>query len=158
MMIIGCHEHMYTQGFSTLAPLTLWAGYFLKNCRWLFSAFVGYFSSIPGLYALDAGSISPTPICDNRQHCCSWEPLIYNIFFKKIFLLKYSWFTKLWQSLLYSTVTQWYTYRHSFFYILFHYSLSKDIDYSSLCYTVGPYCLLILNMIVCICQSQSPKP
>ena len=55
------------------------------------------------------------------------------IFLKKLknFLLKYSWFT-------------------FFFYILFHYGLSQEIGYSSLCYTVGPYCLSILNVIVCI--------
>ena len=28
--------------------------------------------------------------------------------------------------------------------ILFHYGLSQDIEYSSLCYTVEPYCLYIL--------------
>ena len=31
-----------------------------------------------------------------------------------------------------------------FFLILFHDGLSQDIDYSSLCYTVGPCCLSIL--------------
>ena len=35
--------------------------------------------------------------------------------FLKKFLLKYSWFTMLCQSLLYSKVTQLYSYRHSFF-------------------------------------------
>ena len=29
--------------------------------------------------------------------------------------------------------------------ILFHYGLSQDIQYSSLCYTLGPCCLSILN-------------
>ena len=33
--------------------------------------------------------------------------------------------------------------------ILFHYSLLQDIEYSFLCYTVGP-CLCILNIAVCI--------
>ena len=37
---------------------------------------------------------------------------------------------------------------HILFQILFHYSLSQDIDYSSLCYTVGP-CLSILYILVC---------
>ena len=36
------------------------------------------------------------------------------------------------QSLLYSKVTQLYTYRHSFFYILFHYGLSQDIELDAL--------------------------
>ena len=54
-------------------------------------------------------------------------------------------------SLLYSKVTQFYTYRHSFFNILFHYGLSQEIGYSSLCYTVGPCCLSILYIKVYIC-------
>ena len=53
-------------------------------------------------------------------------------------LLGYSCFTMLCYFLLYSKVTQLYTYKHSFFYILFYYGLSQDIEYSSLCYTVGP--------------------
>ena len=36
------------------------------------------------------------------------------------------------------------------FNIPFHYGLSQEIEYSSLCYTVGPCCLSILNVIVCI--------
>ena len=35
--------------------------------------------------------------------------------------------------------------------ILFHYDLLQDIEYSSLCYTVGHYCLSILYIIVCMC-------
>ena len=33
----------------------------------------------------------------------------------------------------------------------------QSIEKSSLCYTVGPYCLSILYILVCICQSQSPS-
>ena len=33
---------------------------------------------------------------------------------------------------------------YTFFNILFHYGLSRDIEYTSLCYTVGPCCLSIL--------------
>ena len=44
-----------------------------------------------------------------------------------------------------------------FFYILFHYRLLHDIEYSSLCYTVGPRWLSILYVVVCICQSQPPN-
>lgn len=40
--------------------------------------------------------------------------------------------------------------------ILFHYSLIKDIEYSSLCYIVNPSCLSSLYMVVCICQSHIP--
>ena len=46
------------------------------------------------------------------------------------------------------------------FHILFHYGLSQNIEYISLCYTVGPCCLSILyiNIIGCICSSQIPNP
>ena len=37
------------------------------------------------------------------------------------------------------------------FQILFHYRLLQDIEYSCLCYIVGPCCLSILYMVVCIC-------
>jgi len=33
------------------------------------------------------------------------------------------------------------------FHILFHYNFSQDIEYSSLCYTVGPWCLSIIYII-----------
>ena len=42
------------------------------------------------------------------------------------------------QLLLYIKVTQFYKYIYILFYVLFHYALSQDIEYSSLCYTVGP--------------------
>ena len=44
-------------------------------------------------------------------------------------------------------MAQWqlYTYIHSFKNIIFHYGLSQEIGYSSLCYTDGPCCLSILN-------------
>ena len=44
-----------------------------------------------------------------------------------------------------------YTYTYILFHILFHYGLSQDTECSSLCYTVGPCCLSILCIIVCIC-------
>ena len=37
------------------------------------------------------------------------------------------------------------------FKILFHYGLSQDIEYSSLGYTIGPCCLSILYIVVCVC-------
>ena len=43
------------------------------------------------------------------------------------------------------------------FYIIFH-GLSQDIEYSSLCYILGPCCLSILNVIVHIYQPQTPSP
>ena len=41
-------------------------------------------------------------------------------------------------------------YMHILFHILFHYSLLQDIEYSSLCYTVGPCCLSIVYVVICI--------
>ena len=49
-------------------------------------------------------------------------------------------------------------YSYILFHILFHYGLSQDIEHSFLCnYTVGPCCLSILYMLVCICYSQTPN-
>ena len=42
-----------------------------------------------------------------------------------------------------------YLYISLLFQILFHYSLLQDIEYSSLCYTVGPSYLPILYIAVC---------
>ena len=52
----------------------------------------------------------------------------------------------------------WLSYTHIqiLFYIIFHYDLSQDIEYSSLCNTVGPCWLSILYIIVCICWPQTP--
>lgn len=36
----------------------------------------------------------------------------------------------------------------------FLYRLLQNIEYSALCYTVGPFRLSILDIIVCICKSQ----
>ena len=49
---------------------------------------------------------------------------------------------------------------HSFFFFfhIFPYGLSQAIGYSSLCYTVGPCCLSILSVIVCVYQPQTPRP
>ena len=43
------------------------------------------------------------------------------------------------------------------FQIIFHYRLLQDIEYSSLSYPVGPYCLSILYIVVGICKSQTPN-
>ena len=49
-------------------------------------------------------------------------------------------------------------YIYILFYILFHCGLSQDIGYSSLCSTVGPCCLSILYVTVCIYERQTPTP
>ena len=47
---------------------------------------------------------------------------------------------------------------YMFRYILFHYVLSQDIEYSSLGSMVGPCCLSILCVVVRICKHQTPNP
>ena len=44
---------------------------------------------------------------------------------------------------------KWFSYIYTF-QILFHYTLLQDIEYSSLCNTVGPCCLSILYIVVCV--------
>ena len=41
--------------------------------------------------------------------------------------------------------------------ILFPYRLLQNVEYSSLCYTLGSYWLSILYVIVYICPSQTPN-
>ena len=53
-------------------------------------------------------------------------------------------FTMLCWSLLYSKVTHYIHIDDLYFYILFHYGLPQDIEYSSLCCTIWPCCLSIL--------------
>ena len=43
-----------------------------------------------------------------------------------------------------------FTHIHSFFTVLFHYGLSQETGYRSLCYMAGPCCLCILNVNACI--------
>ena len=60
--------------------------------------------------------------------------------------------------LLYSKGTQSHLFIHYFSLLMFHCVLSKETEYSSLCYSVGPHCLSILNVSVCIDQPQIPSP
>ena len=54
------------------------------------------------------------------------------------------------QLLQYSQVTPSYIYIHSLSYVIFHPGLSQETGWSSLCWTVGPHCLCMLSIIVCI--------
>ena len=53
-------------------------------------------------------------------------------------------------SQVYSKVIQLCIHTDHFFWILFHYRLLQDIEYISLCYTVGPG-LSILYIVVFVC-------
>ena len=72
----------------------------------------------------------------------------------KFILLMYNWFTVLFN---FRCIVLIQLYTYTIFCILFYYSLLQDIEYSSLCYTIGPHCLSILYIMVCICESQTPK-
>ena len=68
--------------------------------------------------------------CIDRQilyHWATWEALC-KCYIKQLILLFFFFFTHIYISKI----------------ILFHYGLSQDIEYSSLCYTIGPCCLSIL--------------
>ena len=56
---------------------------------------------------------------------------------------------------MYSKVRQLYIYVATLFQILLPYRLLQNTEYSSLCYTVGPCWLSILNIAVSTCQSQT---
>ena len=53
----------------------------------------------------------------------------------------------------YCCMAKWlsYTYTYILFYVLFHYDLLQDIEYSSLCSAVGPCYSSILYILLCIC-------
>ena len=57
-------------------------------------------------------------------------------------------------------IAKWFSYIHYIilFHILFHHGLSQDAEYNSLSYIVGPCCLSILYVTVCICWAQTPNP
>ena len=53
-------------------------------------------------------------------------------------------------------IEKWISYMYPYrLRILFPRRPLQSIEQSSLCYTVGPYQLSVLNTVVCICQSQS---
>ena len=56
-----------------------------------------------------------------------------------------------------SKVIQVYIYTYIIFEVILHYKLLQDIDYSSLCYTIGPCCFSTLYIVVYICLSQTPS-
>ena len=77
---------------------------------------------------LTTGLPGKSPLCDD----------FYGNFFKFYFLLTYSWITV---CVNYCCTGKWlsYTFIYILFHILFHYGLSQNIEYSSLCSTVGPF-------------------
>ena len=64
----------------------------------------------------------------------------------------------LYQFLLYVTMTQSTPPTRFFSCIIYHHVLSQEIGYSFLPYAVGPHCLSIPHVIVCIYKPQTPSP
>ena len=72
-------------------------------------------------------------------------------------MLEYSWLTMLCYFQVYRKEIQLYIYMFLFFFqILFPFRLLHNIEQRSLCYTVGPYWLSILNIVACIRQCTIP--
>ena len=73
----------------------------------------------------------------------------WSFFSLKFFLLKVDYITlhRFW---VYSKATRSHIYRHSFSHIIFHHVLSQEIGFSSLHCIVGPHCLSIPDVRVCI--------
>ena len=118
--------------------LTLWIGiilclspHFRKNISDM-SCWLGN-----GLEHMLPGDLSVT----NHWHMSQYKiTLLFN------FLLKYSWYIMLCYFQVYRIYIIFqnlFDYTNSYFII--------NIKYSSLCYTVSPYCLSILYIVVCIC-------
>ena len=56
------------------------------------------------------------------------------------------------------THTHTHTHTHTLSCTIFHHVLPQKIGHSSLCCSVGPHCISILNVIVCIYQPQTLCP
>ena len=81
---------------------------------------------------------------DNLMTCFSPLHKLWQNSSFLFYLLLYSW--------IYNVVLIFsYTHTYILLKIIFHYGLSQDIEYSSLCNTSGPCCLSILYTIACIC-------
>lgn len=64
--------------------------------------------------------------------------------------LKYSWFV-MFQVYIQVVQTDICICESELLQVLFHYRLLQDTEYSSLFYTVGPCCISVLYILVCIC-------
>ena len=80
--------------------------------------------------------IEPRPLAVKEQSPNHWttrEVLFFKIFFSMKYMVNLQCCTNLW-----CTAKLWsYTHIDILFYILFHYDLTQNTEYSSLCYTVG---------------------
>ena len=110
------------------------------------SALTSSTTTEPGLHWPETNSV---PSDWPSHQACTW---VFNVYF----YLESSWLTKLCSFEVYSKVIQLYIHVSILFQILFPFRLLQNIEQSSLCYTVGPCWLSVLNITVCTCQSQLP--
>ena len=77
----------------------------------------------------------------------------------KIFILY--WIIVDLQHISFKCTTKWFSYTYIHVSILFQilspFKLLQNIEYSFLCYTVGPCWLSVLYIVVCTCKSQTPN-
>ena len=80
----------------------------------------------------------PAPWTLTSQPSELWE-----ISFFKIYIYIYWTIVDLYCCVNFCCTAKWLSHRHIYnlYYVLFHYGLSQDIEYSSLCYTVVPCCI-----------------
>ena len=85
--------------------------------------------------------------------CFNWRFVLFNL----IFILHWS-IIELQCCVSFRCIATWFSYTYiPSFQILFPYKLLQNIELSSLCYTVGPFWLSILHIIMYICSSQPPN-
>ena len=102
------------------------------------------------------GGLSSIPRVEKIPWRREWLSIpVFFFFFFSFFLFKNLFYWRIvdWKYCVnFYCTAKWlsYTFIYIVFHILFNYGLSQDIEYNSLCYTVGP-CLSILYIIACIC-------
>ena len=98
----------------------------------------------------------------NNKVVCIFVYILYLLYSSVPHLKKFYWSIVDYNIVLTSSLQQSdsviHTHTPRYVYILFHYGLSQDIEYSSLCYTVLPCGLSIFYITVSICWFQTPSP
>ena len=111
----------------------------------------------PGLVYFIPGSLYlSTPFIHfTHPHPGCWQSSIWSLFLW-VFFLKFSWFITLytakWFRYIYICIHM-YVYVHIYIYCFIFFSIIGyyNVEYSSLCCTVGPCCVSVLCIIVCFC-------
>ena len=123
-----------------------------------FVTFLAFLSSKRTLYYANMPYGAPT----GEENILCFPSLSTYLFFLALSLKKIYWsIADLQCCVSFKGTAKWFhytcTYIFIIFQILFPYSLLQNIEYSSLCYTVGPCWLFTLYIVVCVFQSQAPN-